>query len=129
MIAVADILRTATDRELLDDDLVECLLAAGTRALAYVGTSSASELLADARRLDALRGCLLVMGGAAAEVSEALRNWLPTVPWTDLADLGHWRLHGPLPTSASVDAVCSYIRSILPAALDELRAFNTPRTS
>jgi hypothetical protein len=129
MTAIPDLVRRAERRELFDDDLVECLIIHGERALRYVTSWSVQQLQSDPEKLDAFRGCLFVIGSATKEVTEALRNWRSEVPWDDLADLACWRLQGPTLAPEPLESLCAFIREQLPAVLEDLRGLRTPRTS
>jgi len=80
--------------ELQDDELIAVILRAAARAEEYLAGKSLEEFLTDPQLQDALGACMLVMGQAAREVTEMLRNWTSHVPWIQLDELADWRLYG-----------------------------------
>ena len=117
--------QTTPQMDLNDDDLVDLLWETAQRVAGHVKGSSAEAFDRDERAQDAVRGCLLVMGGAAGEVSDHLRNWLTTVPWEALLRQGSWREHSG---RESVRRAWDFTQTTVPAVLEALESFRNPRT-
>jgi len=63
-------------------------------AQAVVAGRSEDEMLSDLPFRYALQYCLLVVGEAASEVSDATQEKLPNVPWRQIIGMRNWLVHG-----------------------------------
>jgi uncharacterized protein with HEPN domain len=76
-----------------DLDLLEDILEAARRVVAYCEHATYESFLADAKTQDAVARNIEVLGEAAKALSDAVRRDCPEVPWKSLAGMRDRLIH------------------------------------
>lgn len=102
-----------------DDLLLAEMIEAGERAIALAHRLDPADPTAQRDRLDALLWNYTVLGEAAAQVSDDLKDAHPEVPWADPVRLRNRIVHGYW--SVDLDVLISTARDDLPDLVRTLR--------
>ena len=89
------------------------------RIVAYTGSLSYQQFLADIKTQDAVVRNLQVLGEAAKKLSPGLRNTTPHLPWQEMAGMRDKIVHDYF--GINYDIVWTVIRQELPAILAEIK--------
>ena len=99
--------------------LLEEMIEAAAQAVALVYDVDVAELSADRMRRDALLWNFAVLGEAATQLSDELRERFPEVPWRQPARFRNRIIHGYW--SIDLDVVHTTAREQLPGFAADLR--------
>ena len=70
------------------------MLDRAERILHYVENRTEADLLADPLFQDAVLHCFLILGEAASQISQPMRDRLPALPWRDMVGIRNHIVHG-----------------------------------
>ncbi|MCC5951008.1 MAG: DUF86 domain-containing protein [Acidimicrobiia bacterium] len=96
------------------------MIEAAEQAQVLVSGVDLSELESDRQRRDALLWNFTVLGEAAAQLDEAVRNRFPEIPWARPARLRNRIIHGYW--SIDLEILHTTARDVLPKFVDQLQA-------
>ncbi len=119
-------LQQLTTHELMDDQVAAAMLAAATRAHAYVKDIPFELFVEDVKLQDAVAGCVLVTALAQRDLSEQLINWVDA-PWFQLAEGAEWQPNG-IRSPAHLRALYEHVRGVYPRLIEALQRFDDPPT-
>ena len=70
------------------------MLDRAERILHYAENRTEADLRRDPQFQDAVLHCFLILGEAAAQVSQGMRDRLPELPWHDMVGIRNHIVHG-----------------------------------
>ena len=100
------------------DYLNDILLAAG-EAISFVEEMDFSDFSADRRTYLAVVRSLEIMGEAARQIPENMRDFYPVVPWQDMGDMRNKLIHEYF--GVDLEVVWRTVREDLPPLFDSIR--------
>ena len=100
------------------------MLDRAERILHYVENRSEADLLADPLFQDAVLHCFLILGEAAAQVSQPMKDRLPELPWHEMVGIRNHIVHGY--TRIDLGIIWQTIREDIPPLVEVLLAFLPP---
>jgi len=102
-----------------DELLVAELISAATKLIDLLGDRSPERLADDEMRRDAVLWNFAVLGEAAGQVSDELKEAHPAIPWRRPAQLRNRIIHGYW--EVDLEIIVGTIRNDLPAFIQRLR--------
>jgi uncharacterized protein with HEPN domain len=107
-------------REERDPAWLADMLQAAREALVHAGEMTREEFLADLRTQRAVELMIMIIGEAAAQVSDESRTHLPNLPWRQIVAMRNRLVHHYF--RIDLDLVWDVIRNDLPVLISALEA-------
>jgi uncharacterized protein with HEPN domain len=100
------------------------MLDRAERILHYAEGRTENELLTDSLLQDAVLHCFLILGEAASQVSQPMKDRLPHLPWHEMVGIRNHIVHGY--TRISFAIIWKTIQEDIPPLVDALLEFLPP---
>lgn len=107
-----------------DDDRIQHMLTAASKAMGFVEGHSRSDLDDDEKLTLALIRLLEIVGEAATHVSEGRKQSMPSIPWRQAIAMRHRLIHGY--DGVDLDVLWKTVTENLPPVVTALKSAAPP---